>query len=323
MSASHKQRAELEGLDLENLDHDSLKGVIETLDTKFHEVYGTLQSLMSSYSGGGSASNPQQVEAILNELDVFMGKALGEISSELATKEQQLKKDEDFKRNSDTYFKGKGEELKERFKQIELVVASIRNAVNNIDPKTIVNMKVPANSPPDVFWKLLAKLLYNEEQNWDAIKKILKDNGDEFKTKIIQFDIEHIDDGKLGIVEKIKGDDQFQNWVKNNKDGEYLLDLCEWLDYIPSCAAQYQEYNQAKVELQKIKNDLEVRTGRLEGLKQEIPLLKENLQVVENLMRQIEQMKGMLRTGASGGSGNSVASQLSKIQVDPPSNLYA
>jgi len=97
------------------------------------------------------------------------------------------------------------------------------------------------------------------------------------------FDVKHASADTITKFEVIKTDKEFQNWVVTDSKGELLLDLCEYIDYIPPLADQMKEYRELDSQVKNIENDAKRRKIVLDAQKLKQQYNTESQNDVHNL----------------------------------------
>eukprot|EP01015_Nassula_variabilis_P006304 TRINITY_DN1479_c0_g1_i2.p2 TRINITY_DN1479_c0_g1~~TRINITY_DN1479_c0_g1_i2.p2 ORF type:complete len:280 (-),score=81.74 TRINITY_DN1479_c0_g1_i2:55-894(-) len=251
MSNTQKIINDLKQINLDEMTEDGLRSLGNDLQDAYSRLLGGLDlaitDLLSANQGGEQQSLDSNLAPNLENVADFANVTIQQYGQQLEQKKSELKKLSDFKANSKKYFEGKEKEIKDRQKQVDMIMGSIKGVLSNIKPKELAKMKVTPGSIAEQFWKKMFKLLYNEDEtkfNWSKFKKytLEKDNGQEFQKRIVSFDVERLTEEQSQIINFLKTDTKVQEWASRDPQGELALDVFEWIDYIPSASSQYEEY---------------------------------------------------------------------------------
>lgn len=247
----------------------------------------------------------------------------------------QTKKDGDFVQNSDKYVKSKHLDLKEKGKAIETIENNMKNVLNSISYKKLSDLDVPHVEPLQRLFKTLFVVLYGEKEemfNWEEFHKQAfdVDKGQDFQRRLASFDVKNISPEVVQRFEKIKSDKAFQDWVITDKKGELLLDICEYIDYIPPLADQHREYRELERQVKDIENDARGRKIRFEAEKLAQQLNQDSQTDLHNLEVFLKDFKARIdeiqRVGTRGPTGERppeiVTNALKGVTVPIPNQLY-
>lgn len=123
-----------------------------------------------------------------------------------------------------------------------------------------------------------------EEFDWPRFKQhaIVKDKCDEFIVTLCNIDFATLDEDALAKLDKIKNNPSITKFANEDVKGENLLDLLDYLEFVPEAAKTQKAINELEKNIKKIKTDAPIRKERAiyqkdkaEKLDQDIKFLDE------------------------------------------------
>jgi len=91
-------------------------------------------------------------------------------------------------------------------------------------------------------FKGIYSLFTTKPYSWKTFQStLLKGNGDEFQSELAAFQFETISEPNLKTMRSLKELKGLDAFIKNQKEGEALIDLHGWIMYIPVGYDKYME----------------------------------------------------------------------------------
>jgi len=248
--------------------------------SKGNEFYGTfLQSIL-------------QVNQILEEYARYYESENKKFIGEHQAAEAQLKKDAEFVTNSDSFLTKELEELIKKKKHLEKVRTSMRTAIANVNAQKLAKLKVQEKPFLKNLFQNLFSVLFKaskEEFNWDKFKKVvlLQDNCDDFISRAAALDPLEVPEIQIDELNKVRTDAELMRFASEDPNGDTVLDIIDYLEYIPECRRVEQDISKLETELKKIKRDSFTRKSRVEVMKKKKEILEGNFNELAELNKRI------------------------------------
>ena len=119
----------------------------------------------------------------------------------------------------------------------------MRQALAEMNYRKMERLEV--NDPNLVnLFQFLHELLYKSKDfNWKSFKEqaIVKDKLDDFKAKAAALDFGEFTEAQLKEVETIRSNTWLKDFIEKDPKAEPLLELFDYLDYIPACVSTQKE----------------------------------------------------------------------------------
>jgi len=233
-----------------------------------------------------------QINQILEEYARYYDTEKDKFVSDHGGAEAQLKRDSDFLANSETFLKNQQEELVKKRKHLEKVRTTMRAAIGNVKASKLSKLRVPEKPFLKNLFQIIFSVLYRaskEEFVWEKFKKIalLQDNCDDFISRAAALDPLDVPQNQLEDLNKVRTDGELMRFASEDPNGDTVLDIIDYLEYIPECRRVEEEINKLEGQLKTIKRDSFTRKAKVEVTKKRIEILEGNYNELADLNKRI------------------------------------
>ena len=240
--------------------------------------------------------NLVQVNQALDEYHQYYEIESKKFYEEHKTSELQLKKDIEFASNSDKFIAIAKEDLDKKKKHFEAVRTSMRTAITNVNSKKLSDLKVQENPHLLDLFKTLFSVLYKvgkDEFDWVKFKKnaLIKDKCNDFISRASNLDPLEVPKEKLEYLNVIHQDEWLKKFASEDPKGDSVLDILDYLEYIPECVKTEIEIADLEQNMKNIKRDAITRKYKVEILTKKIKILEENYDYLAELFKKIMENK--------------------------------
>ena len=245
---------------------------------------------------GSFLENLTKIKGEIEDYQQYYEKEGNKFYKEHKNVEFQLKQAIDFVTNSESYLNIAKEDLDKKSKHIEIAKASMRTIMGNLDSKKLRELKVHENSSLLNLFQTLYSILYKagkDEFNWANFKKniLIKDKSDDFISKASNLDPLEVPKAKIDTLNSINQDEWLKKFVSENPKGGIVLDIMDYLEYIPECAKTIIEINELEQNTKKIKKELIMSKYKVEILRKKLKILDDNYSQLTKLHMKIMENK--------------------------------
>eukprot|EP01017_Pseudomicrothorax_dubius_P027287 TRINITY_DN3124_c0_g1_i1.p1 TRINITY_DN3124_c0_g1~~TRINITY_DN3124_c0_g1_i1.p1 ORF type:complete len:351 (-),score=131.89 TRINITY_DN3124_c0_g1_i1:987-2039(-) len=261
-----------------------------------------------------------------------------QLETEQASFAKKAKEDIDYLPKAEQTLKEYPETFKSLGKEIEATENNMKNVLNNIDYVKLGTLNVISNVQLQKIFKLIFTLFYDEpEENfdWTTFKKaaIQQDKGADLQKRMASFSVKGASKEKIQAVGKLNSDAEFQDWVVKDPQGEALLDMCEYFDYIPQLRDNYDQYTERAMYHKNLEKHTTEVKHRIETSKMRTQLINDSQNDLQNLDRfliDLERRLDEINSNISSASGGRLEQLPPDVQaatqevIKPiPSTIYS
>jgi hypothetical protein len=280
---------------------------IEELNATFEHAFESFKNkclLMQQSSKQGKdfydsfLQNLHKVNDIIVEYETFFAAEKKNFFDQTQKNEAQLLRDSEFIKNSKDYLDKADSELSKKRKHLETVKASMRTAIANINPTKITQIPVDGNPALKELFADLFVVLYKEPRNdfeWTKFKKaILKDKCDDFIGRAASLDPLEIPEEELKKLQEIKQAQALKDFVNADPKGEAVLDVIDYLEYIPESVKAEKDIRELEINYKSIKKDTITRKTKSEILITKNRILETNYKALFEFNEKITQYRPLV-----------------------------
>ena len=277
---------------------------------------------------GSFLENLTQIKQGIEDYHQYYEKEGNKFYNEHKNVEFQLKQATDFVTNSESYLNIAKEDIDKKRKHIEIAKKSMRTTMANLDGKKLSELKVQENPSLLNLFQTLYGVLYKagkDEFNWAKFKKnaLIKDKCDYFISKASNLDPLEVPKAKIDTLNSINQDEWLKKFVSENPKGDIVLDIMNYLEYIPECAKTIIEINELEQNTKKIKKELITRKYRVEILSKKLKILEDNYsQLTELHMKIMENKPDVLKLMGKVDEKSEELNLHSKKMIQEIHNVY-
>jgi len=237
-----------------------------------------------------------QINQVLQEYENYYALENKKFYEEHKATESQLKKDTEFVTNSDKYLNAAKDELLKKKKHLDTIKTSMRTAIASVNSKKLSELKVQENPSLLKLFRILFSVLYKagmEEFDWSKFKKtvLIKDKCDDFISRAAALDPLEVPKPKLDELTAIKQDEWLKKFVSEDPKGDSVLDIMDYLEYIPECVKAETDILEIETNIKNIKRDAVTRKARIDISKKKIEILEENYNYLNESYKKISEHK--------------------------------
>jgi len=197
-------------------------------------------------------------------------------------------KDQDFYNKSEEFIKAKTDDLVKKNKFFDELKGKMKECFTPITAKKMAALKVKENPSLNNFFTVLFQTFYKDSKDpfeWNKFKSVaLKSkNFDDFSNRLINADFASFTDEQLETLVKFKDDQGLNDYAKHKKEGEPLIHLINYLEFVGDVTRTQGELTKLRDEISRIESDAPRRKDRAKMEAGWAETLHDNIQYLDAL----------------------------------------
>jgi uncharacterized protein YoxC/Skp family chaperone for outer membrane proteins len=259
----------------------------EQADNEFVNLAKNIPQLQTNYQASDEfysqyERNLNNLSAIFDDLKNFYKSETDNLSKMREQSRAGSKKELEFADKAEQFIKAKTDELTKKIKHNDALKAKMKEVLNGLVPKKVAKIPVDQHRELQEFWSTLFSIFYKgkpEEFSWERFKKtaIVRDKCDDFSVRLVSIDFANFDERMVADIEKIKADKWINKYANDDPNGENILDLLDYLEFVPETIKTQQTIKELEREIKKITMDAPTRKVKGNYLKSKVDMLTSDI----------------------------------------------
>lgn len=234
------------------------------------------------------AAGISAVSNAFDELDTYYQKESEKLIKNQSELSEAVKRDSKFSEGAEDFLKSRTDELAKRIKHMDALQSKMKELLTNMNGKKLAALKVNKNPVLLQFFTTLFRAFYKEQTapfEWEKFSQLafVKDKCEDFVYKLVSSDFATLSDEQVNELLKLKNDEGLLKIGKEATNADNILDLINYLEYLPDAVKTQQDITDLKKEIEKIKHDVPHRKVKADLDSQRLKASDEMVKYIEDL----------------------------------------
>jgi len=279
MSSSTNDKASIENLSLE------FDKQLTILKDKYSSLGQSTDQEKEFYTA--FTNNLSQLHDSLDDYEKHYQAESKTLYEEHKKSDALMNKDLEFYANAEKYLALANEELSKKKKSLSSAIKSMRASLSNCKGNILASFKVVETPSLFSMYSILHSILYNvkkEDFDWNSFKAtaLIKDRACDLIVRASTLDPMDVPKGHVEEIITYKLDDKLKKAINESINGDALLDVLYYLEYIPECHRIVAEIDEVGGNIEEIEKEIVMRKLKTELVKDRIEMLEETFKYLND-----------------------------------------
>lgn len=220
--------------------------------------------------------------ATVHSIQTYQQETLSKYTKDQENSRIKAQKDSEFGPGAEEYLRLTTQNFIQSTKYMDELRAKMKEGLAKLEAKKVAEIAVEKSENLNFMFSSLYAIYYKESTdpfNWKKFKKeaILKDELDDFQSRLVNLDFSTLTENDLILLTKIKDDPWIEDFVVKKKEGGALIELINYIEFVNEAVKTQTELKKMQRDLDRIKKDIPNRVESVKVQTRQAELLKENI----------------------------------------------
>jgi len=270
-----------------------LKESEEKFATLHQNLNNNLKGTSFSYDHGDKfyreySDFVSQLTSTFEHLQAFCQQNLTNYAHTQEEARAKAAKDQDFFNKSEEFIKAKTEDIIKKNKFLDELKNKMKDCFTTLTAKKMAALKVKETPALNNFFTVIFQIFYKDSKetfDWSKFKAVAftSKNFDDFSNRLVNADFVSITQEQMESLAKLKEDQGLNDYAKSKKEGEPLLHLINYLEFVGDVNRTQLELTRLHDEISRIKADAPNRNNSSKMEAGWANALQENIHYLDSL----------------------------------------
>ena len=209
----------------------------------------------------GSISQRAENERIKDvQAKIIQRDTINSTADNYTEEKMKANKDKEFLKNAEEFIKFKNNVVSDKKKFLMTLRATIYENFETVSYRQIAALKVKNNEHLTRFFATFFQTFYRESReqfDWKKFKTnlILKCEMEEFQERLIHTDFTSLTQFQIETLVKMKDDVWINNFISGKKEGEAIIELVNYLEFVPQLRKVQRDIQILEREIATVRRD--------------------------------------------------------------------